>query len=722
MGWFDEQINMRNRRDEKAVENAFFDVIDAVTGKHFSNSEEDVCKVIKSIVAYYGCREINIPTEIEDLYEKINYCCRPNGIAYRKIKLTDKWHKDGTGVILAFTKDNRPVALFPKKTVGYYYVDSVSGKKTTINSKNKALFEEEALCFYRPLPLRKITSRDYFKFCIKALSTADIVTLVFLSMLTTAAGLLIPKFNYFFVSKVTSEGSIRLLLSTLVFMISVLIVSILIKAVNGIIEERMSKKLETEIQAATMQRIILMPVSFFKSNSSGEIANRLTYITQACSTAFSAFFDVLLTCIFSLSYFIEIFNYSSELISASIIILLANLVCCLFKYIYEVKHEEHFMEQNAKNAGITYAMLCGMQKIKLAGAEKRMFARWAGEYAKEAKISYRPKLFLRINESIFLAISLAGQILIYYVAKKYEINEGAYFAFNSAYTQIMTAVTALFASIPMIAKIKATMHLSGSILETEPEAGDCKREILNLKGKIELKNVSFRYNSNTENVIEDFSLKINPGEYVAIVGKSGSGKTTIARLLLGLETPTGGSIFYDGKDIQGIDKRSLRRKVGSVLQNSSLFQGDILSNILMTSTNLTIEDVQKAIRIADIADDIDEMPMGLFTMLTDGSKSVSGGQAQRILIARAVVNNPKVLIFDEATSALDNISQSKISNALELLNCTRIVIAHRLSTIKNCDRIVVIDNGKIVETGNYEELISQKGVFFELVKNQQSEM
>ena len=219
-------------------------------------------------------------------------------------------------------------------------------------------------------------------------------------------------------------------------------------------------------------------------------------------------------------------------------------------------------------------------------------------------------------------------------------------------------------------------------------------------------------------VIDDLSLKIRAGQYVAIVGSTGCGKSTLMRLMLGFEKPQKGAVYYDGKDLNSIDQRSLRRKIGVVLQDGKLFQGDIYSNIVISAPHLSLDDAWDAAEMAGIADDIRRMPMGMHTIISEGSGGVSGGQRQRLMIARAIAPKPKILMFDEATSALDNITQKIVSDSLDKLKCTRIVIAHRLSTIKQCDRIIYLEKGKIVEDGTYDELIAQNGKFAELVERQ----
>ena len=214
-------------------------------------------------------------------------------------------------------------------------------------------------------------------------------------------------------------------------------------------------------------------------------------------------------------------------------------------------------------------------------------------------------------------------------------------------------------------------------------------------------------------------MKIKKGEYVAVVGPSGCGKSTLIRLLLGFEKPERGGIFYDMKNIDQIDIKSLRRHIGCVMQDGGLFNDSIYANIALSAPTLTMEEAWEAAEAASIADDIRAMPMGMHTMISEGQGGISGGQKQRLMIARAVAPKPSVLIFDEATSALDNITQKRVTEALDSLNCTRIVIAHRLSTIKGCDRILYMDHGRILEEGTYDELIEKGGLFADMVSRQQ---
>ena len=293
-------------------------------------------------------------------------------------------------------------------------------------------------------------------------------------------------------------------------------------------------------------------------------------------------------------------------------------------------------------------------------------------------------------------------------------------AFMASYALMSGAFIAFHGLILTAASVSPLIDLIKPVLEAVPETLKGKT-LSRLRGNIELNNVSFRYNSKSPLILDKLSLKIRAGEYVAIVGRSGCGKSTLMRLLLGFETPEGGAVYYDGNDVKTLDLKSMRHHIGCVMQNSRLFSGNIYSNIVISAPHLTEQDAWEAAETAGIADDIHKMPMKMQTMISESANTISGGQKQRIIIARAVAAKPKILLFDEATSALDNITQKIVSDSLDKLKCTRIVIAHRLSTVRHCSRILVLDGGRIVEEGNYEELISHNGLFASLVERQQLE-
>ena len=425
-----------------------------------------------------------------------------------------------------------------------------------------------------------------------------------------------------------------------------------------------------------------------------------------------------LTSLFSLIYISQIFAYAPTLVAPALAILLVTVVFSVVSSLAQMKISTEQMTLSGRESGMTYALITGIQKIKLAGAEKRAFARWGNLYAQSAKMTYDPPMFLKLNSVISLAINLTGTHVMYYMSVRAGLSVADYYAFNTAYGMVSGAFLSLAGIALSAAQIRPILTMVQPFFDAVPEVSDGKQVIERLSGGIELNNVSFRYNENMPLILDDLSLKIRPGQYVAIVGRTGCGKSTLLRLLLGFEKPQKGAIYYDGKDLERIDLRSLRRRIGVVMQNGKLFQGDIYSNIVISAPWLSQQDAWEAAELTGIAEDIRRMPMGMNTVISEGSGGISGGQRQRLMIARAIAPKPKILMFDEATSALDNITQKKVSESLDRLKCTRIVIAHRLSTIRQCDRILVLDQGKIVEDGTYDELIASDGFFAELVARQ----
>ena len=662
---------------------------------------------------------MEIPDNVKGLDEQLEFCLRPHGLMYRSVKLEQGWYKDAFGPMLAYRKeDGMAVALLPKRFVGYWYVDPVTGKKTDLNRKTAEIFEPDAICFYRPLPLKKLGIADLIKYLAECLSSGDILSIVVLTFVATLVGMLMTNANKALTGFVLQSKNLSLLLGTAAFTLSVIVSTQLLDGVRALMMNRLEIKTSLSVEAAMMMRVMNLPANFFRKYASGELSSRYDAVNQLCSLLLGNIFSTGLGAIFSLMYITQIFRYAPALVAPALLIVLVSIAVSILSSLTQIKVSRQVMEKGSKENGLSFALITGIQKIKLAGAEKRAFARWARQYADAVELSYNPPLLIKANTAITSGISLAGTIVLYYLAVKTRVNPSEYIAFNTAFG----AVTAAFASLTgvalSVAQIKPILEMAQPILETEPESAENKTMVTKLSGNIELSNVYFRYNQNMPYVVNGMSLKIRAGEYIAIVGSTGCGKSTLVRLMLGFETPEKGAVYYDGKDLSGLDLRSLRRRIGTVTQDGSLFQGDIYSNIVISAPQLTLDDAWAAAELAGIADDIRAMPMGMQTMISEGQGGISGGQKQRLMIARAVAPKPKILIFDEATSALDNRTQKQVSEALDALKCTRIVIAHRLSTIKNCDRILVLDKGQILEDGTYDELIAKNGFFAELVERQ----
>lgn len=723
MGWFDEQIKDRKRNDDDAFAEAFANMASAITGKKIEaslNNDRTVTKnAIDEILKYYHVKSREVPDGISDMNEQLEYLMRPYGIMRRTVKLEEGWYRDAAGAMLGvLAESGRVVALIPTGLSGYSYFDWETGKHRRINRKNQHLFEEEAIAFYKPFPLKKISLPSLAAYIARTLSVSDYVMIGLATLALSLIGMISPLITKLLFDRVLLSGNVRLLIAIAFFSVSVSVSTLLISAVKNMVTARIETKLNISIEAATMMRIMSLPADFFKQYSSGELSSRASQIGALCKMLASTVLSTGLTSVFSLVYISQIFAYAPMLVVPALLIILATVVFSVVSSLVQMNLSTRQMELSGKESGMTYSLITGIQKIKLAGAEKRAFARWGNLYAQSAKLEYGPPAFIELNSVIALAISLVGTIVMYSMAVKSGISVADYYAFDTAYGMVSGAFGALAGIALNIAQIKPMLTMVKPFFDAVPEVSDGKQVLTRLSGGIEMNNVSFRYSENMPLIIDNLSLKIRPGQYVAIVGKTGCGKSTLMRLLLGFEHPQKGAIYYDGKDLERIDLRSLRRRVGVVMQNGRLFHGDIYSNIVISAPWLSQDEAWEAAELAGIAEDIRKMPMGMNTVISEGSGGISGGQRQRLMIARAVAPKPKILMFDEATSALDNMTQKKVSESLDALKCTRIIIAHRLSTIKQCDRIIVLDQGKIIEDGKYDELIAKNGFFAELVARQ----
>ncbi len=723
MGWFDEQIRLRKLNDEEMFEDSFLDMAGAVMGGKLQASLESsrvkTKNAIDTILRSFHVRTREIPGEVTELEDQLDYLLDPQGIMRRVVRLPAGWYKDAAGSFLMIYKEGQiPVAVMPGLIGGYEFTDPLTLKKRRVNNETQKLFEEEAIFFYKPFPQRKIGIKDILMYMAMSRSVTDYALIFITGAIITAIGALTPMFNKLAYGKVLSSGQMPMLYGLMFFMISAAIGNVLFSTVSNLITQAVQTKQTVAIEAAVMMRVLSLPASFFRRFSAGELYNRTQSFTDLCKLLASAVLSTGLTSVFSLVYITQIFHYTPALVVPSLVITLITVVFSIVSTLINTQVSRESMKLAAQESGMNYAMITGIQKIKLAGAEKRAFARWGRLYAKEAEYLYNPPMVIKMNSVISAAISLIGTVVMYSAAISSGVTFDNYVAFTSSYGFISGAFMQLSSVALLIAGIRPTLEMVSPILEEEPETAEKKQTVTSLSGNIELSHVCFRYADNMPDILDDLSIRIKPGEYVAIVGETGCGKSTLIRILLGFEKPRKGAVFYDGRDLNSLDLRSLRRHIGVVIQNGKLMMGSIYENITISAPWLGMDDAWEAAEAAGIAQDIREMPMGMQTMISEGQGGVSGGQKQRLLIARALAPKPKVLMFDEATSALDNLTQKKVTEAITSYNCTRIVIAHRLSTIQSCDRILLLRNGKIAEDGTYDELIERQGFFAELVERQ----
>ena len=697
MGWFEDQLSERLASDNSQVKDANLKLSSIVMGK----------KVLLSAMA----ADENAEAEIMRFYGVSSM----NQLSKRNVTLTEGWYKESIGAILARTKWETPVALIPKRR-GYAYFDVASGKSIKVTEKTQ--LEENAVCFYRQLPDRAITIKDLYMFVLKCLSRRDVLLFFMFMLLGILLGMFMPRINQIIFSKVIPSGQYSMLAGTAVLLACILVSQTLIGICSSLSATRIMTKIDTAVSPAVYLRILSLPVSFFKNFSSGELAERSSAIKSLNTLLFGSILPTFVSFLFSIVYLFQINAIAPEMNAAVVIVLAAILALSLANTFVSVRISNKRLSASAKLSGLLFHLLSGIQKIKLTGSEKRAYAKWAGVYGEKAGYMFNPPLLMKIGGALNTAVSMLGGIVFFAIGARCHISTADYMAFSVAYGLVCSGVLSLGQIVSAAASLRPNYNMAKPIMKAVPENYVEKEILRNGINSIDFSHVSFRYNIDTPFIFNDLCLKIKKGEYIGIAGKTGCGKSTLVRLLLGFEQPDDGSVYINGININEIDCKAMRRKMGVVMQTSRLFIGDIFSNISVTNPEMTIDDAWEIARLVGMEDDIKNMPMGMRTLLTEGGGTLSGGQRQRLIIARAIAAHPDVLIFDEATSALDNITQKQVSDSLDALKCTKIVIAHRLSTIRHCDRIIVIDDGKITEEGTFEQLMQSGSFFSELVKRQ----
>ena len=651
---------------------------------------------------------------VKDMARVSNFICRD-------ILLVENWFKSDVGSFLAFRSSSRnPVVCLPQKAGKYLIWDPANDSIIPVTEKIAAQLDPRAMIFYRPFPREEITLKKLMLFALQDINWRDVANILLFALLGTLVGLLTPYLNEQLFDLFIPLGDAPGLQGVCAVVLACSLGNVTFTVVKNLANFRALNRMKYSVQAAVLDRLFNLPESFFRGYDSADLGQRAMGISQVFSMLASTVVSVGLTAVFSLMYLWRMFKYSSKLSWISIWMLLAAMLIILLLGRRELKHEREQMELDGLVASMMFQFLSGISKLRIAGAENRALYEYLRRYTDSRKLDIRKEKYNLLVTILSGAVSTVFSMVFYYIMvhQSIELSVGAFMGFATAFGSFSAAMMELVSAYLQVNAIGPAFDRMKPILKTLPEQQEDVGMPGDLTGAVEMSNVTFAYDEDSPPVIKDLSLRIKAGEYIGIVGSSGCGKSTLLKLLLGFEKPQTGRIYYDGRDIDGIDKRELRKRFGVVLQNGGLITGSIHDNITITTPSATLEQVQQAVRDAGLEKDIADMPMGLHTILSEGDGSISGGQKQRILIARAIVGKPKLLFFDEATSALDNATQASVCESLDRLSATRIVIAHRLSTIIRCDRIFVMDAGQIVEEGNFEQLMAKKGLFYDLASRQ----
>jgi ATP-binding cassette subfamily C protein len=641
----------------------------------------------------------------------------------RTVVLRGRWWREDAGPLLAYCgSEKRPVALLQsRRDKGYTLHDPLRRTTQRVDAAVAEQLEPLARTFYRPFKEVSLGVRDVVVFGLQG-CRRDLVVLVGVAVCAALLGMVPPLATGMLFNTVIPGAQRSQLLQLTFVLVACAAANALFNLAQGIAFLRIEGRASVAIQAAVWDRLLGVPLSFFRPYTSGDLAVRAMSIDGIRQVISGATASAIMGGIISIGNFSLMFWYSWKMALWATALMTVTIGVTVAGSMLQMRPQRGAMRLQSKSAGIVLQLLSSISKIRVAGVEVAAFALWVRRFSEQRRLQYGVRTVANWVSAFNAAVPVASYVVIFYVAvplvtETRTLATGDFLAFLAAFSTCTNSL--ISTSLALLATLNTIplYEQAQPILQTVPEVDAGKVDPGALKGEIEVHHAMFRYQHDGPLVLRDVSFRVSPGEFVAFVGPSGSGKSTMLRLLLGFETLESGAIYYDGQEIGGLDVQALRRQMGVVLQSGRLMSGDLYTNIA-GSGGASLQEAWTAARMAGLADDITAMPMGMHTVISEGGGTLSGGQRQRLLIARAIVSRPQILLFDEATSALDNRTQATVSASLERLQATRIVVAHRLSTIANADRIFVLERGRLVQSGRFQDLMAEKGPFAQLAKRQ----
>lgn len=642
---------------------------------------------------------------------------RASGLYSREVSLKGRWWREDAGTMIGFLgEEQRPVALL-RRTLGYEVHDPATGEAKRVDAAVAAELGDTGRALYRQLPDRRLRGRDLVRFGLQG-TRRDGIAFVLSGVAVAGLSLLVPIASGEILGTLVPEGDRGPITQICLALLGAAFITLLLASVQNLAALRLQGRLQAQIQEGIWGRIMRLSPSFFRRFSTGDLATRalaLAYVQELLS---NLGIKMAVACITAVANTILILAVSPSLglVVLGLFGLIATVGIPMGRRSLHLQREsfDHQREVNSRS----FQLVGHVGKLRAAAAEERAFAFWADAFAKGRDATYGARRIQNRFTAFSSAFALLSFAVVFlFAGQVFTVSSSSFFIFVIAYSQAMAAVLLVVVTAMNAMPAVPLLEGMGPILEVAPEVSEALADPGELSGQVELSGVSFAYSEGGPTVLDDVSMSIRPGEFVAVVGPSGSGKSTLMRLMLGFEAPTSGAVLFDEQDLSDLDVAAVRRQCGVVLQDSQLFAGDILSNVVGSGV-YTADDAWEAIEMVGMDEEIAEMPMGMFTVLSEGASTLSGGQRQRIALARALVARPRMLFLDEATSALDNVSQGVVMDSMRRMNATRVVVAHRLSTIQDADRIFVMRDGRIVESGDYEELMAADGVFRRLAERQ----
>ncbi len=646
-------------------------------------------------------------------------------IRSRPVQLGEGW-SDSTktpllGFVMAESGEREPVALLPTRR-GYRIQRGGQLESTKLTPIELASLAPIAVQLYVPLPHdRPATMKDLARLAshgtrrlwvliITCAAIAAVLAMATPALTSSVLGMLVP------------AGSSSAIIAVGIALVTIAISTGLLAMVQYFATSELTQLGQLRVESALWDRTLSLPLKFFRGYSSGDMVTRLIVVDQLKSLLSSQTVTAVLGAVFSIVNFVLLIIYSWQLaIVAFFVVALTGAVIVRLTIDIRNLTTEQLAAQRGSTAWVVQ-LVTGISKVRVAGAEDRFTALTMDIEAEMINAQAKQTVVMGRLQAFLGAIAGLAPMWFFIVIAQFTwgpsgatISSSTYIAFSTAFGTVLGAMVGLVSAAPAIAMINPAFDLIRPILESTQTQSVDAQPLGRVRGRIELRDVDFQYQPSTPAVLRNLSMVINPGELTAIIGPSGSGKTSILRMITGIESPDSGQVLIDGHDLRNIDGDDYRRRIGTVIQGGQLTPGSILDNIAC-GAQITEDDAWEAAESAAIADDIRSMPMHMQTRVN--VQTISGGQAQRILIARALARKPKILLFDEATSALDNESQAAVMDAMTKLQVTRVVVAHRLSTVMGADRILVVADGQLVEQGTYDDLLNSGGLFAELAKRQ----
>ena len=671
--------------------------------------------ILRSMIDRKLWKQMQSGADLPSNFDELELLLEQYNVFFRTITLSDGWWTRCTGYMLGFmADDNSHVVLVPGFT-DYTFTHPKTGESMKA-SKHHNLLKQEALIACFPFPEEKLTVRSIMRYAVSCLCIYDLLFCLIACLGVTLLTMFTPYVCKLIFSEVIPSGDASQIVPIATLLLSAAAGLTMVEIARNLVVVRIKDKVEYSLQTAIMSRLLLLPATFIKEFTPGDISNRLLSLSRVSSNLTANFLSTLLTFLFSAVMFIQFFIYGGPLLTTGIIVIMIQLFAIMMEYYYTEKVQLSVNASGSHLIGTLFALFSGIQKIKTSGAEFRAFHQWAKAYAPSEMYSSSQPLASFYITGVSYCLKFLPMIVTMWAAWHYGLALSDYIAYCAVLSLVCKAVSQLQGITKMVSRLLPETRLCQPIMAATPEVKEGRRVVKRITGQIDIRGLKFRYADDMPLLFDGLNLTINSGDYVALVGASGCGKSTLMRLMLGLESPLAGSIFYDQYDLSDINLRSLRQYcLGICMQEGQLVEGTIRDNIIFNDPLLSDDDAWEAARLVALDKDIRQFPLGMDTPITVDGKGVSGGQRQRILIARALVRKPTVLFLDEATSALDNISQHIVIENLAKLKCTRIVIAHRLSTIQQCNRIIVLKDGRVADEGNFEEL--QARGYFPDVKN-----